>query len=399
MNKSVLLIPIFSSLIAGASPSKLPTHPIYYWGKTLLESKNREQRKLAAFKLSQYTQPIYQESVIEALLSCVRDPQLEIKVLCTKALGNVRKKHQTDKIRNALLSQFRNHPVLKRTIINSLIQLKAVDPYLQKALFDEAKATNNPEEIVVLMRYFETFGFGSSNYVNDLIAIYHKFPQTKVRAAILKTLGETAKGHSAAIALLSDCAKITGNNLLQINCLSGLKTQNVRDRRAWQVIEIALETSDLAVLESALELLDNMPPLQNEKLSKRVLAIIAEFKEPEIVEKAVLALGVCGDSSPSTVTILTQLVENKSGDENVRIAAALVLGKQSKSHVAQTKRVLTLCRDSEKTKSLRTACQLGIHDLSAHNTAVVKPAVTPQKAGAGFSRKPAGRTRTPNDKE
>src|SRR5690606_34295995 len=59
------------------------THPVVLWARTLKTSTDIEARKVAAFKLSAYTQPIFQEEVVSALLDCIGDEDIKIRVWCT----------------------------------------------------------------------------------------------------------------------------------------------------------------------------------------------------------------------------------------------------------------------------------------------------------------------------
>ena len=114
MSQKYLIVLVLSCLVFSASPAlaKRPgrtrkhypplTHPVVLWSRTLSDSQDFEQRKIAAFKLSQYSQSIYQEEVINTLLKCIKDPDEHIKVFCAKALGKANSKSKIEPIRKTL---------------------------------------------------------------------------------------------------------------------------------------------------------------------------------------------------------------------------------------------------------------------------------------------------------
>ena len=61
--------------------------------------------------------------------------------------------------------------------------------------------------------------------------------------------------------------------------------------------------------------------------------------------------------------MIQTLLEKKDVDEGIKISAALVLGKQAEKFPEGPKAVLTACRTSAATPSLKTACQLGLQEL------------------------------------
>ena len=96
----ILVNPLFLSDAIARKKSRKPkgpptTHPMILWSKTLSESTNLEERRVNAYKLSQYSQPIFQDAVVETLTKCTQDSDLRIRVLCTKALGNASQQKRT----------------------------------------------------------------------------------------------------------------------------------------------------------------------------------------------------------------------------------------------------------------------------------------------------------------
>ena len=286
---------------------RIPTHPIYLWAKTLAESKDNDQRKIAAFKLSQYSQPIFQEPVIDALLSCVSDDNLHIKVLCTKALGRSRKRSKSTQVRNALIKQYKSEPFLRNTVVRTFISLNADEANIQKMLMSEAQQNKKPGELVVLMSYFEKFGSGDDNFVKALSKIYHENNDPRVRASVAKVISERADGQKEVIELLAECTGSSDTPLV-LTCLGGLQAQGTKNPLTWSAVERTILSRDPDVLETTLDVIDALPESPNQKVSARLLQIITDADDSELREKAVLSLGVCGNKSADIVDLLQRLV-------------------------------------------------------------------------------------------
>lgn len=339
-----------------------PTHPIFLWAKTVTESEDLEQRKVAAFKLSHYTQPIFQEPVITALLKCMKDSDLHIKVLCTKALGRAKSNTKATEIRKSLVNIFKEDPFLRSTITRVFIARRERDPDVHSLLLDAAKSTTKPEEVVVLVSYFEQFGNGTQHLIDTMVQLYQTNKNDKVRTAVVKALADIASSQDAVVALLTDCVG-SDDTPLVLTCLSALQLQAQKDGRAWKAVEKTIGSSDPDVLEATLDVVDSLPETPQPGIARSLLAIINDVEDPGIREKAVLGLGICGDASEDVVELLKKLVEEGSVNENIRIAAALVLGKQAFRYPEDPMRLLASCHKQESSQSLRTACQLGTQEL------------------------------------
>src|SRR5258708_1507587 len=99
------------------------------------------------------------------------------------------------------------------------------------------------------------------------------------------------------------------------------------------------------------------------------------MEDSELQEKAVLALGVCGAHTEPVVNSLQKLLEDKESDDSVRIAAALVLGKQADAFPDKPKAYLSACRTDGSSVSLKMACQLGLQELESRKAvaAIAQP--------------------------
>ena len=209
-----------------------PTHPVVLWARTLSESTDHEQRRIAAFKLSQYSQPIYQDQVINTLVKCIGDTDVEIKVLCTKAMGHAGTKSNAGNMRAILLEKYRTDPMLRSTIVRAFITRGDNSDEVQNTFLDSAKKTTNNDELLTLLSYFEAFGSGSGRFVQTMVEIYQGNENVKVRRAVVQALADRAQGQDAVIALLSECAD-NKDTPLALTCLSGLQLQAKKDVRAW----------------------------------------------------------------------------------------------------------------------------------------------------------------------
>lgn len=350
-----------------------PTHPVLLWSRTLSESTDREQRKVAAFKLSQYSQPIYQDEVVRTLTKCVKDSDVEIKVLCTKAMGHAGKASNAATVRDTLLETYKADPSLRNTIVRVMVVREDNSPPVHALLLDSLKKSKNNEETMALLKYFETFGDGSHKFAETLVSTYESNEDSKIRSAVVTALAAKAGGQDAAINLFSQCTE-SHDTPLVLNCLGGLQQQAKKDNRAWTAVEKTIMSDDADVLVASLDVINALPQTENAKVSERLLQMIDKIDDEDVIEKAVLSLGVCGDHSQPIVDKLQKLLEEKGADEGSRVAAALVLGKQADKFPDKPKETLARCSKDEKSQSLRTACQLGLREIETRRSMNAKNA-------------------------
>lgn len=339
-----------------------PTHPVVLWSRTLSESSDREQRRVAAFKLSQYSLPIFQSQVVDTLVRCMKDPDVQIKVLCAKAMGQAGTHSTAPTIRKILLEQFSEDASLRSTIVRTFVIRKDNSPAVQEAFLDVLKKTESQDETFALISYFELYGDGSNRFVDILAKIYRENSNPKVKRAAIKTLSDRAQGQDTVIDILSQCVDTKDTPLL-LTCLSGLQQQAKKDARAWGAVEKTIQSSDPDVQLASLDAINALPETKNERIAKHLVTLLEDTEDAEIQEKAVLALGVCGDQSEPIVKALQKLIEEDSTDDSTRIAAALVYGKQAAKAGDKPREVLTRCSTQSKSQSLKTACQLGIQEF------------------------------------
>lgn len=327
--------------------------------------------------MSQYSQQIFQEEAVRALTKCVKDTDIKIKIWCLKAMGKAGTKAKAEQIRNVLLEQYKTDPTVRDTIVRSFSIRQDDSKQVQETLLESLKKTENPDEQETLLTYFEKFGSGSS--VIDVVAeTFKKSESPKVRTAAVTTLATRAQGQDAVVAILAQCASEHESNEtpLVLTCLSGLQQQAKKDARAWQAVDKTLESEDADVVYATLDLINALPESQNEKISQKLLGLIGELEDQDTLERAVLALGVAGNGSESITEALRNQLESKTASEGVRIASALVLGKQSTQFPEKPRELLGKCSKQEKSQSLRTACQLGMQEIEARVPASA-PAASP----------------------
>lgn len=339
------------------------THPVVLWARTLSESEDAEQRKLAAFKLSQYSQTIYQDSVITTLLGCLKDQDVQIKILCAKALGSAGSKGKKQSIRNALMEIYQSDPSLQETLVRTLIKQEDSSSEV-KALFLKSLEQNSDAHLTLaLLNYFYRFGEGSS--VSPFISLFNKSSNDRIRRWAVKVLSENGSGESAVIELLATCAE-NQETPLALTCLSGLQLQAKKESdRAWAALEKTLQSSDPDMLLASLDVINGLPAKTNSPLTRRLIEIISSNEDGELVDKAVLALGVCGDESEKLVTTARELLGGKDTSESTKIHAALVLGTQSGIFSDQSLESLSACVKKSSTQSLKTACELATQELKS----------------------------------
>lgn len=346
-----------------------PTHPVLLWARTLSQSEDREQRKVAAFKFSQYSQPIFQNEAVNSLLKCLKDTDFEIKVLCTKAMGRAGNKSHAESIRTALVDLLKADPAVRNTVVRAFITRGDETPMVQEILLDSLKNTKDHEEQLAHLKYFEAHGSGSGKFTDTLISIYKSSDNTKVKSAIVSALSTRSSAQDGVIELLAQCVESSETPLV-LNCLAGLQQQAKTDARAWAAVEKTIQSDDSDVLLATLDVLTALPESKNPKIAGRLVEIISDVEEDDTLEKAVLSLGVCGDHSQLIVDTLHGLLEKKTSPEGIRVAAALVLGKQADLFPEKPKELLERCAKEEKSQSLRTACQLGLQEIDTRKAAL-----------------------------
>lgn len=344
------------------SRGPLPAHPTALWAKTISESKDQAARLQAAFKFSRYSQPIYQEPHVRALISCTSDPVLEMRVYCVMALAKANQQKHTEIVREALLARFKKDPALRGTITRALRTREDNSPEVLETLMAALGKTQSPDEINALLDYFHSLGEGTDSFVQSLVTVYRNNKDSKIRRDVIKTLAERAQGQDAVVALFSECAT-DSHTPLALLCLSGLQTQAKNDKRALQAVEKAIHSDDPDMVLASLEVIQSMPETRHPEISSRLLQLIRDSEDSELQEKAIVALGASGDQSQKVVEELIEILSGKSNGENVRIASALALGKQGPLHADISKSALKKCEESGMSKSLTLACTLGLQDL------------------------------------
>lgn len=336
------------------------THPVVLWSRTLSNSTDLEERKVAAFKLSQYSQTIYQEEVISTLIKGMRDPEAHIKVLCAKAMGRAGTQGKAPEIRKAMLEVYKADASIRNTLVRAFIVRKDTAKPVYDTLLDTLKQSNDVDELSVLLAYFEDYLL--PNDVDALVALYHRTTNEKVKRSTIKVVSERGQGQENVIALLTECVGSKETPLVLL-CLSGMKLQAQKDPRTLAAIEKTISSTDPDVLVATLDVLHVLPDSPSPTLSARLIEILSSSDDDEVVEKSILALGVAGDQSEPVVNALVKVFD-KEKEEGAKITTALVLGKQAVNHQEKAREKLQNCLKSEQSQSLKTACQLGIQELN-----------------------------------
>ncbi len=351
------------------------THPVVLWARTLSQSTDREQRKIAAFKFSQYSLSIFQEEAIQTLIQCMRDTDEAIKILCAKAMRRAGLQKDTDRIRKALLTQFDNDPALRSTLVRTFIDRKDESAVTHDYLLNAAKQTKDLSELLAYLSYFEKFGSGTDNWVSVVTDIYRKNDDIKLKRAAVKALAERGHGQEAVVSLLSECVDSKDTPLV-LNCLSGLELQAKNESQARGAVKKTLQSEDPDVLLATLDVILAQAESPDTDVTSRLIEIIEATEDLEIKEKTILALGVYGDKSHPIFNILKKILENRE-NEATSVAAALVLGKQSSQFPEQTRTLLQKCSTESHSPSLRTACKLGLQDFEKRALAQVGNSTSP----------------------
>lgn len=357
------------------NPYSKVTHPVILWSRTLSESQDLEQRKIAAFKLSQYTQPIFQEEATNILIKCIKDPDTHIKVLCTKAMGRAGNQSRVVEIRKALIDVYKSEPSMRSTLVRTFLTRKENSRDVHDLLLDYLKKTTDQDELLVLISYFELYGLPSDT--DTFVDLYKENSNPKIQRSAVKVISEKAQGQESVVSLLALCSE-SKDTPLALTCLSGLRQQAKTDSKTWFAVEKVIESSDPDVLMAALEVIQVLPANANPKISKRLVELVTSSDDPEVLDRTVHAIGVCGDQSEPVVDALLSLMEKKT-DEGTRISTALVLGKQAVNFPTKALDVLQKCGKSGTSQAIRTACSLGVKELEAKKVTVKEPSLAPRK--------------------
>lgn len=348
------------------------THPVVLWSRTLAESPDPEGRRIAAFKLSQYSQKIFQAEAVRALIDCTKDEDFELEVLCTKALGNAGNQSQAETIRSALLELFDTKPRLRSTVVRAFVARRDISAAVSEKLLGFVQETKDTDSILSALNYFETLGLPSTKLVSTMSGIFNKSENGKIRRAVTKVLAEQGGGQPQAIEILSQCGGFKDDTPLILICLAGLQQQAKTDSRTWGTVEKALESNDPDVQLAVVDLIIALPASPNAKISERLLSMMEDIDDDDLLEKVVLSLGVVGDGSSRISEALQKTLENKEITEGIRIAAALTIAKQS-SESQKTRGSLSKCLSEEKSETLRSACQLGVVELDQKPRSLTSP--------------------------
>lgn len=358
-----------------------PTHPMMLWARTLNESTDRAQRRIAAYKLSQYSVNIVSTQVVDAVTKCSEDPDVEIKILCTKALAHSGSNANQEAVRKTLLERYKKDPVLKDTVVRAFIVRKDASPNVQDTFIDAFKKETSLDHRLILLSYFEQFGVGNSNLMDKLVDVFQKDESVRLRRAIAKVLASRAQGQDSVIGLFAQCSEAK-DTPLALTCLDGLRTQGKKDGRVWGAVEKAIQSSDPDMMLATLDVINALPENQNPNISVRLIEVLKDFDDPDIQEKAALALGVAGDHSENVVSALLKVIDDKETDDSVRVASVLVLGRQAVVVSEQTTEMLEKCLKENNSQSLKTACQLAQNEMKQRKKSVSdkKPAAIEEPA-------------------
>lgn len=347
------------------------THPVVLWSTTLAETTDPDEKKVAAFKLSQYSQPIYQDSVITNLIACLKDSDVQIRILCAKAMGKAGNQSRRTTIRNALIEAFKSDPSLKETLARTFLAREDKSKEVQDVLLEALEKSTDNHETLSLLAYFYECGDGLR--VDPFIGVFNRSSNDRIRRWAIKVLAEHADGEPSVVELLAACAE-SKDTPLALTCLSGLQLQSRKDSaRTWTALEKTIESSDPDMLIATLDVVNSLPEKSSPVLTKRMIEIISETDDVEIVDKAILGLGVAGDRSSLVLETLQKILKDGEGQESTKIHAALVLGKQATENSEQTKEVLSACMKSPVSASVKSACQLGARELASRRINGARP--------------------------
>lgn len=339
------------------------THPVVLWSTTLSETSDPDEKKVAAFKLSQYSQPIYQDSVITTLIGCLKDSDVQIRILCAKAMGKAGNQSRRPAIRAALIEAFNSDPSLRETLVRTFMTREDSSKEVQDLLLTTLEKSTDSHETLALLAYF--YELGGNLPSAPFISLFNRSSNDKVRRWSTKVLAEHSDGEPAVVELLATCAE-SKDTPLALTCLSGLQLQSRKDSvRTWAALEKTMESSDPDMLMATLDVINALPERPSSLITKRLIELMAETDDLELIDKAILALGVAGDQSETVIDTLQKVLKDKESQESTKIHAALVLGKQASQSPESTREALSQCVGSSSSQSLKSACELGRKELAS----------------------------------
>ncbi len=348
-----------------------PTHPLVLWGKTLAQSSDENEKKLAAYKLSQYSQTIHQPAVIQALMNCLKDSNIQIRTLCARAMGQAGTQSQSDWIEKAMLEAFRSDNGLTIPLAKSFETRRSSSIEIHQTLLNKLKETSSADEATALASYFQKHGDGSQNFVETLLATYKRIGKDRLKQGIIEALSAKGNGQPELISLFIECSD-SKDTPLSLLCLSGLQSQAKNDPRVWNAIEKTIQSDDTDVLLTTLDLIQIQSERPSATITKRLLSIIEDKEDTDIQEKAVLALGVCGDKTPALTQAIQKWILDAALEEPVRIASALIISKQVNPETGTILETLEKCQLATQPAGLKTACALGQKELKGRTLGSVK---------------------------
>jgi hypothetical protein len=118
-----------------------------------------------------------------------------------------------------------------------------------------------------------------------------------------------------------------------------------------------------------LDVIQSLPEQANSKIALQLVEIANSTEDADVLEKTLLALGVCGDHSEPIVKVLQKSMDRKDVEDSIHVTAALVLGKQGTEFSDGVKESLAKCEKQGATQSFRTACKLSLQEFEARKPA------------------------------
>jgi HEAT repeat protein len=278
-------------------------------------------------------------------------------------MGRAGNQSRRTAIRNALIEAFKTDPSLRETLARTFLTREDKSKEVQDVMLDALDKSSDDHETMALLAYFYDCGDGLK--VEPFISLFNKSSNERIRRWAIKVLAEHADGEPAVVELLASCAE-SKDTPLALNCLSGLQLQSRKDSaRTWTALEKTLESSDPDMLVATLDVVNALPEKPSALLTKRMIEIILETDDVELLDKAILGLGIAGDHSVILVETLQKLLKDGESQETTKIHAALILAKQATQNSDQIKEVLSACIKSTSSASVKSACQLGARELAS----------------------------------
>ena len=367
-----------------------PTAPVILWARTLATSTDHEQRQKAAFKLSQYSQPISQDGIISTLIGCLRDPNPTLRALCAKAMrkAGLKNKKQAENVRQALLAAFGEDPTLTIPITRTWTARGDDSPPVYTTLLNVLEGVKDEKTAAALLEYFEKFGQGDARFVTAVVEVFNRFSDPMIARRAAQALANRAQGQDIVVTTLLKCLK-QSDTVLTLTCLGGLEQQGKKDARVASAVEETLKSSDPDVLLASLEIIGALPPSRSPLLTERLLEILQNTDDPDLEEKAILALEISGDGRNAVAVELRNKLRDIDSPQSARVAAALALGNIL--HVDEAAReataeALARCAKDTPLGALRSACQLGLQQLTRNqDPALSLPAPSPTRGDSAQS--------------